>query len=734
MDEAFFAVQSMVRSSPDCMAAIDAKANILALSASFAQAMFQRTGWRPQAGLSARDLTSAWPEMDGVWHDALDRGLAGQAVRQALGDMAEVFLTPMPGGGALVTLRIVDSVADRYRETFETAIIGLANLSMDGRWLRVNRRYCEILGYESRELAGKTCLDVTHPDDLDEGARTVACMCSGEIDQSSYEKRYRRKTGEDVWAAVTLQKHAEAGRTPYLIATAVDITDRKRAEQRLRDSERRFEMMMRRGGTGAFVLDRNLVYTWIHTCQIGFTADELVGRRLRDVYDAESGALLEGLYGAAIASGQGFRKDVRLQSLGKAEPQFFDLIAEPLRDCGGEVVGLTCVATDVTERVNAQSAVETARAEAERANDAKTRFLAAASHDLRQPIQALRLLLHLLTEKAMEGDQLRLCSRMGEALASTEAMLAGLMEFATIESGQVKVAPAPLRLDVLLKRIGGEVADAAARKGLSLHVRAMPGATVSDPMLLERMIRNLLVNAVRYTERGSILLALRRRGDTYHIEVRDSGCGIAVERQTEVFEEFRQLTNPERDRSKGVGLGLAIVARTADLLGHQILLASRAGRGSVFSVVVPCLSPPWPAALAEDAPADAVADGGRWRVLLVEDDPIQLMALEALLDDAGFVVAAAGEAAEAEGLIDGAGIVPDIILSDYRLPGGVSGLQVIAMVRERLGRFIPAILLTGDTQTSIVEQSAGAGCATLHKPYTPTELIEAIGTLLRMQE
>jgi len=862
MEEAVVAVLSMVRSSLDCMAAIDAKAEILATSVPFAHVVFQRFGQRPQVGWPARDLTSGYPEVAGLWRDALDRGLGGQAVRQPLGDSAEVFLTPMPGGVILLTLHNVDPAADRYRETFETAIIGLANLSMDGRWLRVNRSYCQILGYEPRELAGKTCLDVTHPDDFDEGLRTVARMRDGQIDQSSYEKRYRRKNGEHVWVAVTLQKHVRPGQAPYLIATAIDITNRKRAEQdlraaniklsfaldcakagqwsldlrsgvvewmpevyalfgvppatppsrqvwldvllpedraramevmsaamtrgdshcqfeyrfchsvkgvrwaldfarflyaedgsavrvdgiivdttdlhaaeqRLRDSERRFEMAMRRGSTGAFSLDRDLVYSWIHSCQIGFASAELAGCRPRDLFDAESSALLEDLYGAALASGQGFRRDIRLQSLRKAEPQYFDLIAEPLWGASGEVVGLTCISTEVTERINAQKAVEAARAVAERANEAKTRFLAAASHDLRQPIQALRLLLHLLTEKAMGADQLRLCTRMGEALASTEAMLAGLMEFATIESGQVKVVPVPLRLDHLLMRIGGEVADAAARKGLSLHVRAMPGATVSDPMLLERVIRNLLVNAVRYTERGSILLALRRRGDSYHIEVRDSGCGIAEEVQVEIFEEFRQLNNPERDRAKGMGLGLAIVARTAELLGHEILLSSRTGQGSVFSVVVPCLEPPWPDGLADDGQFAASVGGGCRRVLLVEDDPIQVMALEVLLNDAGFVVAAARDAVGAERLIDLSDFVPDIILSDYRLPGEVSGLQVIALVRERLSRFIPAILLTGDTQTSIIEQSAGAGCATLHKPYTPDQLTEAIDILLRMQD
>jgi PAS domain S-box-containing protein len=860
MVEAVAVLLPMVQSSLDAMAVVDARADVLAVSVPFTHAVFQRFGQRPQPGWSAHRLTSAAPEIDGLWRAALNRGLAGQAVRQSLGDSAEIFLTPMPGGGALLTLRNVDPSADRYRGTFETAIIGLANLSMEGRWLRVNRRYCEILGYNSAELAGKTLIDVTHPDDIEDGIRIVARMRSGEIDQSRYEKRYRRKNGENVWVAVTLQKQAEPGQVPYLIATAIDITDRKRAEQelraanvklsfaldcakaaqwnmdlrsgavewmqeihglfgipsttppsqqawldvvlpedrlrameslraamtrgdshcqfeyrfrhpdkgirwalefariryaddgaairvdgivvditalrateqRLRESERRFEMVMRRGRTGAFALDRHLTYTWFHTCQTGYTDDEILGRHLRDVFDNESSAVLEQLLNAAIAGGQGFHRDLKLQSLRKAEPQYFDLIVEPLRDCAGAVVGLTGITTDITDRIHAQSAVEMARAAAEQANEAKTRFLAAASHDLRQPIQALRLLLHLLTEKATGTDQLRLCTRMGETLASTEGMLAGLMEFASMESGQVSVSLVPLRLDALLKRVGDEAGDAAARKGLSLHVRAMPSVTVSEPMLLERVLRNLLVNAVRYTERGSILLAVRRRGDNYHIEVRDSGCGIAEEAQAEVFEEFRQLNNPERDRSKGMGLGLAIVARTAELLGHRIVLVSREGQGSVFSIVVPCVERPWPAGLSDDCLSDTLASGGRGHVLLVEDDPIQVMALEAILGDAGFVVAAAREAAEAERLIASTEFAPDIILSDYRLPAGISGLQVIASARESLNRFIPAILLTGDTQTAIIEQSAGAGCATLHKPYTPVQLIDAIDTLLRM--
>ncbi|WP_109121852.1 ATP-binding protein [Azospirillum sp. TSO22-1] len=495
-------------------------------------------------------------------------------------------------------------------------------------------------------------------------------------------------------------------------------------ERRLRDdaerTEQDFRLAITVGRLIAFRLDAGFRYTWVSAGPMGLNAAEMLGRRSEELFEPATAAALNGLYQRVWDNGRGGRVDVPVRVPGRAHERHVDLAVEPVRGTTGAVEGLTGVAYDVTEHVRAQRA-------AERANDAKTRFLAAASHDLRQPIQALRLLLYLLTEKAAPDPSLvRVTGRMGEALDSTERMLGRLMEFAALESGKVTVAGQAFRLDELVARIAAEATPEAERKGLTLRARTFPCATVSDPVLLERIVRNLVSNALRYTPSGGILVGLRRAGRTVRVVVYDTGCGVPEAMRGVIFEEFRQLSNPERDRAKGMGLGLAIVARTAELLGHRLGLRSRENHGSAFSVEVPCLPPSTVQVQPSfDLPAPAVEGAS---LLLVEDDPMQAMALSSILEGAGFRVLAANDWRSAEWALKRG--QPDLIVSDFRLPDGASGLDIIRTARTRYDRFIPAILVTGDTQAAIAEEAALEACAIFHKPYTPQALVEAINRRL----
>ncbi|NTV09154.1 MAG: response regulator [Zoogloea sp.] len=398
-------------------------------------------------------------------------------------------------------------------------------------------------------------------------------------------------------------------------------------------------------------------------------------------------------------------------------------------DAGGRLVGGHGTSRDITDRMFARLALEAARVEAERANSAKTRFLAAASHDLRQPVQALRLLLGVLANRLDQPDASReLVSRMGEALGSTETMLARLMEFAALESGKVLVQREVFALDDLVRRVAGEHAGEAAAKGLFLRVRCFACCCRSDPVQLERVVRNLVVNAIRYTMKGGILLGLRRRGGQIVIEVRDTGIGISEDKRELIFEEFRQIDNAARGRGKGMGLGLAIVARTARILGHPLTLASTEGRGSLFAVAVPQV--PCPEASADIAgKGKAESAPGRARILVVEDDPAQAIGLEMILADRGLDVRVAHEAATALAALHEEKL-PDLVLTDYRFPGGVSGVDLVRQVRDAAGWAIPAILVTGDTQADIAAAARAAGCQVLHKPYTPDALLGLLDAAL----
>ncbi len=364
------------------------------------------------------------------------------------------------------------------------------------------------------------------------------------------------------------------------------------------------------------------------------------------------------------------------------------------------------------------SSLVEARARAEAASQAKTRFLAAASHDLRQPVQAMRLILHLLIKRPVDCKTAQLLDRMQEALASTEGMLTKLMEFAALQSGKVAVTRQQFRIDEVVGKVGRELSGEAAAKGLRLRISSAPYITDSDPVLVEGVIRNLASNAIRYTDKGGILIGIRRRNGGLAAVVYDTGPGIPVNMQSAVFEEFQQIGNPERDRSKGMGLGLAIVARIAELLGHTIGLRSVEGKGSAFRVELPYVRK------VVDLSEAHKHNTPLRRIMLVEDDDLQAMALTRLLEDSGFSVNRAANAEEALHLLDRSS--PDLLLTDYRLPGGLSGIQAITLVRERTHRFIPAILVTGDTQSVIAEEAAMAAIAVLHKPYPPETLIDVV--------
>ncbi|MEI7610345.1 MAG: ATP-binding protein, partial [Rhodospirillaceae bacterium] len=245
------------------------------------------------------------------------------------------------------------------------------------------------------------------------------------------------------------------------------------------------------------------------------------------------------------------------------------------------------------------------------------------------------------------------------------------------------------------------------------------------PVLLRRIVSNLISNACHYTERGGILVAVRRRGGNHRIEVWDTGKGIALDQQRAIFEEFRQLDNPERNRTKGYGLGLSIVRKTAELLEHRLFLRSVAGRGSVFAVEVPqaeALAP-----LPETVSAGSVPSGKSAAILVIEDDPIQADTLGAIFLDIGYSVTIAHNLAEA---IAPMTPPPDLVVSDYRLPGQLTGVEVVEHIRQTTGRSIPAVIMTGDTQADVAREAARARCTVVHKPYTLTVLMAAIDSVL----
>lgn len=392
----------------------------------------------------------------------------------------------------------------------------------------------------------------------------------------------------------------------------------------------------------------------------------------------------------------------------------------------GRVEGVVITFHDISRRIAAARALEAAKQQAEQANATKSRFLASASHDLRQPLQTLSLLQGLLA-KAVHGEPAQsLVTRLDDALGAMAGMLDTLLDINQIEAGIVHAEPADFAIDDVLARLGCEFGLQAQAQGLVLRMVPCRLRVRSDPRLLEQMLRNLLGNALKYTQHGRVLLGCRRRRSALSVEIWDTGVGIPDAELAAVFQEYHQLDNSARERSRGLGLGLSIVQRLADLLGHRLGVRSRYGHGSVFSVEVP-LAP------ASDARRGVRRSGApamcAGAILLCEDDPSVRALLAMALREDGYDVRAAANAAEALELV-AHGFCPALILADFNLPGGMSGLKLVARLRERMGVSVPAIVLTGDISAATLRSVGDGGCEHLSKPIRLGDLAAAITRLL----
>src|SRR5579872_722297 len=362
-----------------------------------------------------------------------------------------------------------------------------------------------------------------------------------------------------------------------------------------------------------------------------------------------------------------------------------------------------------------KAAAEAAREAAEEANVAKSRFLAAAGHDLRQPMQALSFFVDALHEQALPVDSQSVVSNIRRSVDAMEDLFNSLLDVSRLDAGIVQPRLATIRVASLLERVRGEFAAAASQKGLSIRLLRTRACVRSDPVLLERVVRNLVSNAVRYSERGRILIGVRPRGTVIRIEVWDRGIGIPQDKHREIFQEFRQLHNPHRDRRKGLGLGLAIVERLLRLLNHPLELRSEPGRGSVFMVSVPrgCADE----VVQSEADGQIVVDRdvSNSLILVIDDEADVRESMRTLLGKWRCEVVIADSGADMLGKLVAIQRLPDLIVCDYRLLGTQTGIEVIARLREEFNAQVPALLMTGDTDVEQLREAEESGLHILHK-------------------
>jgi len=404
----------------------------------------------------------------------------------------------------------------------------------------------------------------------------------------------------------------------------------------------------------------------------------------------------------------------------------------PYRTQGAGAEGVVITYVDVTDRRHASEAVDTAKKQADLANAAKSRFLAAASHDLRQPLQTLVLIQGLLA-KIVEGKKpLELVARLADALGSMSGMLNALLDINQIEAGTVDVQTRDFPIGDLLLQLQGEFSYVAQEQNLALRVAPCSLSVNTDPRILEQILRNLISNALKYTRRGRVLLGCRRRAGMLSVEVWDTGIGISPDDLTMIFDEYHQLDNAARERSRGLGLGLSIVQRLARLLGHAVHVRSKPRRGSVFTVELPLTSTQEAIASLPGAQphGDPPLPARTGSILVIEDDPDVREMLRLALQLEGHTVATATDGASALDLVTREVFRPEIILADYNLPGGMTGLKAAGKIQTQLGNETPVIILTGDISTLALQAIADQKCRQFNKPVQLLELNQAIQTLL----
>jgi PAS domain S-box-containing protein len=383
---------------------------------------------------------------------------------------------------------------------------------------------------------------------------------------------------------------------------------------------------------------------------------------------------------------------------------------------------------DLTWRKQVETELRVAKAEADRNALARSKFLAAASHDLRQPVQSLVLLLDVLKRHVDIPQVAKAVGAMGDALEGLNHLLNSILDISRIDAGVVSPQMQSLDISGMIQRLGTEYAPLCEKKNLRLRCRCKPGLHVrTDAALLERMMRNLIENAIKYTEQGGLLIGVRSYRDRIRIDITDSGIGIPADKTAQIFEEFYQVANLARDHKQGLGLGLAIVRRLAGMIAADVQVRSREGRGTCFTLLLPS-NAAGPEEAFHDEKTEIIT--GR-RIMVIEDNSKVRTGLQLMLESWNCQVVAVETGEDAIETGEREGWSFDAIIADHRLGAGMSGTEAAAEIGKRAGRPIPTLIVTGDTALERIGEVHASGFEMLHKPVTPDELSRRMARLLR---
>lgn len=730
-----------------------------------------------EAHLQARGL----PVADGLRADARVLELTERLLSGAMGASAARTVLVSALKGAELQIEDVASIVgeasqvsrfnrDLLETTLENVAEGISVVDGESRLVAWNRRYAELFDYPEHLLRIGTPVEAL----IRYNASLGRCG-PGDVEEHVRKRMVHLGRGaphvfqrvRDDGSVIEMRVNPLPG--GGYVASFSDITEHKRTEQALRESESNIRVYTDNVPVLIAFVDRDLVYRFVNKAyeqSLGLDREAICGRSVNDVLGRERFLEREAHMEGALA---GVRQSFEVATRGEdGQLRYAEATYIPQFADDGEVLGFFALFHDISERRRAQQelkesyetleqrvadrtrelsevnrrlrneielrnrierALREAKADAEAANLSKTRFLAAASHDLLQPLNAARLFTSALAQGEHEGKTVRAIERIDSSLRAAEELLTALLDISKLDAGALEPRHVDFRIDDVLATLGVEFGIIARERGLEFRTVSCRTVVHSDRQFLRRILQNFLSNALRYTREGKVLVGCRRRGGVLSIQVWDTGPGIPAEHlEKDIYEEFRRFQSRDELGAKGMGLGLAIVQRMARALGHEIHVRSELGRGSMFSVDVPIAIAP-AMITAEPAPPRAAARLDEALVLCIDNELNILEGMARLLEGWSCTVLTATGTAAALAALEAAGRPPDLLLADFHLDEDDTGLRTVAAVRARWGD-IPTVVITADYGEEVRERVRDAGFAIMRKPVKPAALRAMMSQLL----
>ena len=628
----------------------------------------------------------------------------------------------------------------RFGASFDASPLAASIARMsDGRFVAANAKYEKLFGWPGSELIGRTSLEVGLWPDAQARSAWVERLRPG-IPMTDYRAAWRRRDGASREVSIS-SEIIDVGGELHILAFVQDVTEQVQAQERLREQEAMLRQITETIPEVFWIVTpdwREVIYiSPAYEAIWGRPAAALYGNGL-DWADAVAEDQLPAVLAARPSPDMISRHEVvHFPDYQIRRPdgslRWISARAYPIVDEKGRTVHFAGIAEDITERKGTESELLAAKKAAEAASADKSRFLAAASHDLRQPMQAITLFASALDRTPLSEEQKRISHGLKRAASALGGLLDSLLDVSRLDAGVIEPHPRWIDLYEIFRQIDDEFAAAALEKDLRFKLyfpdRALSVHT--DPELLMGMLRNLVANALAYTERGGVLVSARVRGARLLMQVWDTGIGIDPGNVPLIYDEFFQVDNRHRDRTRGLGLGLSIVRRLAVLMGYELDCRSRPGRGSVFELGIPIDRTR--AAHIADQPAGAAAaevdldclKGSR--IVLIEDDMPVADSLSLWLESFGVNVLSFTRADDA--LADAAAAGADFYITDFRLPGSMNGVEFLEAVERRSSTPVKALIVTGDTSASRVSSFRSLRWKVLHKPIEAAKLLSALAGL-----